>query len=474
MLFAVRNVQRTAHAVTRHLKPTQACTGVWKSCQRVAFFSSFPDHEILPMPALSPTMLAGDLVSWSLNIGDEVIPGNPVAELETDKASIAFEAQDDGYIAALLHEEGTQDIAVGTPIAVVVTDKDDVAAFANFTLADATGDSVTTSIAPTAATEEQPRAPAAPPAPAPTTSVPSSSDGARIFASPLARKIAREAGITVNGVSGTGPNGRIVRADVEAFIEAGGAVAGAEIAVAAASPEGALAAASFTDANVSNIRKVIAAKLTESKTTVPHYYLTIDIDLEQAQELRSKFNTTLADRGKKLSINDFVMKASAMAMKHVPEANSSWHGDFIREYHDVNINVAISVENGLVSPVVRSVNNLGLSDISSSVQDLASKASENKLGLDDLETGTFTVSNLGMFGVSEFAAIITPPQAAILAVGTASERVIPDEDSEIGYRFAEQMTVTLSCDHRVIDGAVGAQWLQAFKGYMEDPQTMLL
>lgn len=318
MLFAVRNVQRTAHTVTRHLKPTRACTGVWKSCQRAAFFSSFPDHEILPMPALSPTMEAGNLGAWSLNIGDEVIPGNPVAEIETDKASVAFEAQDDGYIAALLHEEGTQDIAVGTPIAVVVTDKDDVAAFANFTLADATGDSVTTSFVPTAATEEQPRAPTVPPAPAPTTSVPSSSDGARVFASPLARKIAREAGITVNGVSGTGPNGRIVRADVEAFIEvrdklllciastvvlsffhscihfvcgntilchyqAGGAVAGAEIAVAAASPEGALAAASFTDANVSNIRKVIAAKLTESKTTVPHYYLTIDIDLEQAQ-----------------------------------------------------------------------------------------------------------------------------------------------------------------------------------------------
>lgn len=427
------------------------------------------------MPALSPTMEAGNIGAWSLEIGDAIVPGNPIAEIETDKASVAFEAQDDGFLAAVLYEEGAEDIEVGSPIAVVVADEDDVAAFKNFTLKDAGGDASAPAAAAPAPAEAAPAPTPTPAAPAQTTAAPVARTGERVFASPLARKVARESGVEIADIGGSGPNGRIVRADVEAYLAAGGSQAQAEIAVQATSQEGGpIAAASFTDTKVSNIRKVIAAKLTESKTTVPHYYLTVSVDLEKLQELRQVFNENLAASGKKLSVNDFVLKAAALSMKTVPEANSSWLGDAIREYHDVNINVAISVEDGLVSPVLRSVENLGLADIASGVRDLATRASENELDLSDLETGTFTVSNLGMFGIDEFAAIITPPQSAILAVGAAEERVVPDDDSEEGYRFTEQMNVTLSCDHRVIDGAVGAQWLQAFKAYMEDPRTMLL
>lgn len=434
--------------------------------------SSFPAHEILSMPALSPTMTMGNIIAWRKKAGDEVAAGDIIAEVETDKATIEWEAQEDGVVAKLLVPEGSNGIDVGSPVLVMVDDKDSVAAFEGFTAGDAGGAPAAAPAAPKVeAAASKPAAAAAPAAaetkPKTTAAAPAAAaPGARIIASPYAKKLASEAGVSLAGVGGSGPKGRIVAADVQNLVASGGA-----------RPEvstGAAPISAYTDIEASQIRKITARRLLESKQNIPHYYLTVSCRIDRLSTVRASLNATLASTsGGKLSMNDFVVKASALALKAVPEVNASWHGEFIRQYHSIDCSIAVQTPAGLMVPILRNADRKGLAAISSEVRDLASRAKDGKLAPEEFTGGTFTVSNLGMFGVSQFAAIVNPPQACILAVGSAEKKVVPSAD---GTNFEEgtYMNVTLSCDHRVVDGAVGAQWLKAFKGYMEDPASMLL
>jgi len=434
--------------------------------------SSYPAHEILSMPALSPTMTMGNIVAWRKKAGDEVTAGDIIAEVETDKATIEWEAQEEGVIAKTLVPDGANGIDVGSPVLVMVDDKDSVAAFEGFTAEDAGG---APAAAPAAPKEEaaapKPAAAAAPaaeePKPkAPPAAAPPAAPGSRIIASPYAKKLASEAGVSIDGVGGSGPKGRIVAADVQNLVASGGR----KPPVSA----GAAPTSAYTDVEASQIRKITARRLLESKQNIPHYYLTVSCRIDRLSTVRESLNATLASTsGGKLSMNDFVVKASALALKAVPEVNSSWHGDFIRQYHSIDCSIAVQTPVGLMVPILKNADRKGLAAISNEVRDLAGRAKDGKLAPEEFTGGTFTVSNLGMFGVNQFTAIINPPQACILAVGTAEKKVVPSAD---GTNFEEGtfMNVTLSCDHRVVDGAVGAQWLKAFKGYMEDPASMLL
>jgi pyruvate dehydrogenase E2 component (dihydrolipoamide acetyltransferase) len=433
--------------------------------------SSFPAHEILSMPALSPTMTMGNIIAWRKKAGDEVAAGDIIAEVETDKATIEWEAQEEGVIAKILVPDGSNGIDVGSPVLVMVDDKDSVAAFEGFTAGDAGG---APAAAPAASKPEaaalKPAAAAAPAAaetrPKAPSAAPSAAPGSRIIASPYAKKLASEASVSLDGVGGSGPKGRIVAADVQNLVASGGA----RPAVAA----GAAPTSAYTDVQASQIRKITARRLLESKQNIPHYYLTISCRIDRLTTVRASLNATLASTsGGKLSMNDFVVKASALALKAIPEVNSSWHGDFIRQYHSIDCSIAVQTPAGLMVPIVRNADRKGLAAISSEVRDLAGRAKDGKLAPEEFTGGTFTVSNLGMFGVNQFAAIVNPPQACILAVGSAEKKVVPSTDGA-NFEQGTFMNVTLSCDHRVVDGAVGAQWLKAFKGYIEDPASMLL
>jgi pyruvate dehydrogenase E2 component (dihydrolipoamide acetyltransferase) len=291
----------------------------------------------------------------------------------------------------------------------------------------------------------------------------------RTFASPLARKVAVEQGVPIAAVAGTGPNNRVIRADVVEYA----AKTSSGAALSAAAP----VSDQYTDIPTTQIRKVIAARLTESKQTVPHYYLTVECRVDKLLRLRQELNSK-SDGSYKLSVNDFIIKAAALALKKKPTCNSAWFGDYIRRYHNVDINVAVSTDDGLFTPIVHDADKKGLASIANTVKELANKAKEKKLQPHEFQGGTFTISNLGMFGVKHFAAVINPPQSCILAIGATEKRVIPNEDKETSstqpYTTASVLSVTLSADHRVVDGAVGADWLQSFKEYMEDPVKMLL
>lgn len=420
---------------------------------------SFPAHEVMTMPALSPTMSEGTLLKWKKSVGDEIAAGDVLAEIETDKASMEWEAQEDGVLAQILVPDGTSGIQVGSPVFVQIDSSDDVEAFKTFTLADADGGGGAAA-KPAAAAAQEPVVPSAPSATRETTRAPVKPrmEGERIVASPYARKLASENNVDLARLEGSGPGGRIVAADVL------GAPAGSVPSIAGA----------FTDIANSNIRKIIAQRLLESKQQIPHYYLTATCRIDTVSDVRAKLNDALAaSNGGKISMNDFLIKASAMALKKVPEANASWHGDFIRQYNSVHCSVAVQTPAGLMVPVVRNADKKGLAAISADVKSLAAKAREGKLDPSASADGTFTISNLGMFGVSQFSAIVNPPQACILAVGSAEKKVVPSASGD-GFEEGTFVTVTLSCDHRVIDGAVGAQWLQAFKGYLENPASMLL
>lgn len=425
------------------------------------------------MPALSPTMEQGTIVSWNVTVGEEVSAGDSIADIETDKATMSFDASDDGYIAKFLVEEGAE-LAVGSPILVLAEEEEDVAAFANF--------EASASEAPAAAAAPEPAAPPAPAAvaTAPVTSAPAPAaapTGGRILASPLAKAMAAEAGLglEVFGASGTG--GRVTRADVEVYLEElANAPAPAPVVEQAAVPAAAAAATetgSWTDIPMSNVRKIIAGRLLESKQTIPHYYLSIDCCVDQLLETRATLNG-MADGAYKLSVNDFIVKASALSMQHVPEVNSSWMDTFIREHHTVDISIAVSTDNGLITPIVFDADRKGLAAIGNDVKELAGRAREGGLQPHEFQGGTFTISNLGMFGIKNFSAIVNPPQSCILAVGGSEKRVVPDPTAENGLGVATMMSVTLSCDHRVVDGAVGAAWLQQFKSYIENPLKMIL
>ena len=412
------------------------------------------------MPALSPTMEHGNLAKWLVSEGDTVSSGDMLCEIETDKATMEYEGIDDGVIAKILVPEGTEDVAVGTVIAVLAEEGEDIASIDVAPKAKAVPPSVVAAVSEKAA--PKPAVPAPAPAPAPL-----SNSGGRINASPFARRIAEQKGLDIRTIVGSGPKGRIVKADVET------AKAGAQVSapIATAAPVAVPTETPFEEIKLNNMRKTIARRLTESKQTVPHFYLTIDCEIDKLLALRKEANADSENTGVKLSVNDFIIKAVALALKKVPDANASFAGDKIYKYKRADISVAVAIDGGLITPVVRGACEKGLASISAEVKDLASRAKEGKLAPQEYTGGTFSISNLGMYGIKEFSAVINPPEGAILAVGAGEQRPVV-RDGELA--VATVMSVTLSCDHRVIDGAVGSEFLAAFKGYLQNPITMLL
>ncbi|MGH0186282.1 UNVERIFIED_CONTAM: hypothetical protein FKN15_021352 [Acipenser sinensis] len=425
--------------------------------------SSYPPHMKVLLPALSPTMTMGTVQRWEKKLGEKLSEGDLLAEIETDKATIGFEVQEEGYLAKIMVSEGTRDVPLGTPLCIIVEKESDIQAFADY---------VETGVAEMTTPPPPPPSPLSTPSPA---AIAAEKKG-RVFSSPLAKKLAAEKGIDVAQVTGTGPDGRVTRKDIETFVAPKTAPAPSVTAApppAAAPSTAAVPTGTFTDAPISNIRRVIAQRLMQSKQTIPHYYLSIDVNMDQVLDLRKELNEEVKSDNVKLSVNDFIIKASALSCLKVPEANSSWLDTVIRQNHVVDVSVAVSTPNGLITPIVFNAHIKGLAGISKDVTSLADKARQGKLQPHEFQGGTFTISNLGMFGIKNFSAIINPPQACILAVGGSEKRLLP-ADNERGFDVASMMSVTLSCDHRVVDGAVGAQWLAEFRKFLEKPITMLL
>ncbi len=404
------------------------------------------------MPQLSPTMTEGNLAKWLKNEGDAVKAGDIIAEIETDKATMEIEAVDEGTLGKIVVAAGTEGVAVNTVIAMILEEGENASALA-----------AAARVAPKARPAVVAPASAPTPRPAPAAAAPKA-DG-RIIASPLARRVAERAGLALAGLAGSGPNGRIVKADVEAALARGAPAP----APAAAPPLAAPPGAAYVDVPLSLMRKTIARRLVEAKQTIPHFYLTIDCVIDRLLALRKDLNGR--SDAYKLTVNDFVVRAVALALRKVPDANASWAETALRKWTSVDVAVAVALDGGLITPVVRDADRKGLAAISNEVKELAQRARAGKLMPEEYQGGSLSVSNLGMYGIQQFDAIINPPQAGILAVGAGSERPVVKDGA---LAIATVMTCTLSCDHRVIDGALGAQFLQAFKGFIEEPLTMLL
>lgn len=431
------------------------------------------------MPALSPTMTEGTLASWKVKEGDVVKAGKVIAEIETDKATMEVEAVDEGTIAKILIAEGTENVAVNTLIAVLLEEGEDTGSVDAFIAANSGAPKAAAAPQPVAASPVASQGQQAPVA-APAFSAPVMS-GARLFVSPLAKRMANNQRIDLSRVAGTGPHGRIVKADVELAIRSGGVTPNAPTAqpvaaAPAAAPKGPdakqladLLGIKYTEEKVTAVRKVIAQRLTESKQTVPHFYLNVAVNIDPLMKLRAELNDK-ADGKYKLSVNDFIIKASAVALKKVPAANASWNGNSILFYENADISVAVATPTGLITPIIKAAESKSLSDISNEMKDLAQRAKENKLKPTEFQGGTFSLSNLGMFGIKQFDAIINPPQACILAVGAGEKTAIVD-GGEI--KIATIMNCNLSVDHRVVDGAVGAEYLQALKAIIENPAELV-
>ncbi|OAX44735.1 dihydrolipoamide acetyltransferase [Rhizopogon vinicolor AM-OR11-026] len=425
------------------------------------------------MPAMSPTMTEGGIASWKKAEGETFSAGDVLLEIETDKATIDVEAQDDGILAKIIAQDGSKNVAVGSLIAILAEEGDDLSGAAQMA-------SEAASAPPPPKEEKTPQPPKAEEAPKPAPSQarsqeskPELAKGERIFASPIAKKIALERGIPLAQLKGTGPEGRIIREDVEKY-QPPTAAASATTAASSLGPTASLP--EYTDTPVSNMRRVIGSRLTQSKQELPHYYLTVEINMDKVMKLREVFNKTLGEKDKaaKLSVNDFILKAVACALNDVPEANSAWLGEVIRQYKKADISLAVATPTGLITPIVKDVGSKGLATISSEAKALAKKARDGKLAPQDYQGGTFTVSNLGMFDIDHFTAIINPPQSCILAVGSTKPTIVPAPEEERGFKTVNMMKVTLSSDHRTVDGAVGARWMTAFKGYLENPLTFML
>jgi pyruvate dehydrogenase E2 component (dihydrolipoamide acetyltransferase) len=438
----------------------------------------------IKMPALSPTMTEGNLAKWLKQEGDEVKAGDIIAEIETDKATMEVEAADEGKMGKIIVPEGSEGVKVGEVIALLWEEGEDASA----------------AVAPKAAAPAAPKvsAPAAEKpsvaskqdakAPAPRIAAPTADHGERVFASPLAKRIAAQAGLDLTALTGSGPHGRIVKSDIDAALAKGmpgkPAVApkSAEAAAVAGGP--APAVGPLTQERVAALagnmsyelvphtamRRTIAKRLTEAKQTVPHYYLTVDCEIDELLKVRGELNGRGGDRYK-LSVNDFVIRACALALKAVPAANASWSDDGILMWESADIAVAVAIENGLITPIIRNADAKGLSTISNEMKDLGSRAKAGKLKLEEFQGGTFAISNLGMFGIKDFCAVINPPHVAILAVGAAEQRPIVKNGA---LAIATIMSCTVSVDHRAVDGATGAVFLQAIKKLIEDPLSMLL
>jgi pyruvate dehydrogenase E2 component (dihydrolipoamide acetyltransferase) len=435
------------------------------------------------MPALSPTMTEGKLSKWLKKEGDEVKSGDVLAEIETDKATMEVEAVDEGYLAKIVVPDGTDGVAVNAVIGI---------------LTEQAGESVDApkaEVTPAKAAPEKPAPeqkgepekagppePSAPPAPKPAEKPATAAEhGERLFASPLARRMAKQAGIDLASLKGSGPNGRIVRADIEALGKAAPpAAAPAPEAKAAPAPAPAKAApaapitAPHKKIPNSSMRKVIARRLLESKQTIPHFYVVGHFEIDALLKLRADLNAKSAKDGPgafKLSVNDLLIKACAVALRRHPDVNASYTEEAIIQYDDVDISVAVAIPDGLITPIIRKADQLGLAAISNQMKDLGARAKSGKLKTEEFQGGGFSISNLGMFGTPEFSAIINPPQACILAVGAGEKRAVVKNDA---LAIATMMTCTLSCDHRVVDGALGAEFMATLKRIIEDPLSLML
>ncbi|EPE98554.1 pyruvate dehydrogenase complex dihydrolipoamide acetyltransferase [Rhizobium grahamii] len=442
----------------------------------------------ITMPALSPTMEEGNLAKWLVKEGDTVKSGDIIAEIETDKATMEVEAVDEGTVAKIVVPAGTEGVKVNALIAVLAADGEDVSAAA----------SGAGSAAPAPKAAEAPKAEAAPAAPVPAAAAPApaaapaavSAGGNRTFSSPLARRLAKDAGIDLSAIAGSGPHGRVVKSDVEAAVAGGGAKA----APAAAAPQAAAQAPAAAPKGASDesvlklfepgsyelvphdgMRKVIAKRLVESKQTVPHFYVSVDCELDALMSLRAQLNDAAPRKdgapSYKLSVNDMVIKAMALALRDVPDANVSWTETNMVKHKHADVGVAVSIPGGLITPIIRKAEEKTLSAISNEMRDLGKRAKDRKLKPEEYQGGTSSVSNMGMMGVKQFAAVINPPHATILAVGAGEQRPVVKNGQ---LAVATVMTVTLSTDHRCVDGALGAELLQAFKGYIENPMGMLV
>ncbi len=436
------------------------------------------------MPALSPTMEEGTLAKWHVKVGDTVKAGDVIAEIETDKATMEVEAVDEGVVEAILVDAGTENVKVNALIAKLTGE----------------GESPAPPPAKAAPAAEAPKAAAPAPAPAPAPAAPvqaagetaapakaapaAAPTGDRVFASPLARRLASAANLDLKAIAGTGPHGRVVKADIEAAQKGGAPAAktasasAPAAASAAAAPRAHLSleqqgipAGSYDLVPLDGMRKTIARRLTDSFRDVPHFPLVIDLEIDALLAARAKINSLLADQGVKVSVNDIVIKACAVALKRVPEANASYTPEGIAMHKHADIAVAVAIDGGLITPIVRAAETKGLAQISAEVKDLAARAKSKKLKPEEFQGGTFSVSNLGMFGIKQFASIINEPQGAIMSVGAGEQRPVV-KNGELA--VATVMTVTLTCDHRVVDGAIGAKFLAAFKPLIEEPLTLIV
>ena len=431
------------------------------------------------MPALSPTMEEGTLAKWLVKEGDTVSSGDIIAEIETDKATMEVEAVDEGTVGKLVVAEGTEGVKVNAVIAVLLEEGESAADIGDVSAAAAP--SAEAASVPSASADAGPAAPQAEAtSAAPTSVVPQAAAGSRVFASPLARRIAADKGIDLNQVKGSGPKGRIVKADVEGFTPVAAAPQAAAAQASAPSVPAGPAAETvmkmyadreYEEVKLDGMRKTIAARLSEAKSTIPHFYLRRNIELDALLALRKTMNGRLADQGVKLSVNDFVIKACAAALQRVPDANAVWAGDRILALRPSDVAVAVAIDGGLITPVIRDAHAKGLGQISNEMKDLASRARDRKLMPGEYQGGSFSISNLGMFGIDNFDAVINPPHGSILAVGAGAQKPVV-KGGELG--IATVMSVTLSVDHRVIDGALGAVFLQAIKDNLEDPAMMLV
>jgi len=418
----------------------------------------------LKMPALSPTMEEGSLAKWLVKEGDEISSGDIMAEIETDKATMEFEAVDEGVLAKIVVPEGTDEVKVGAVIAIIAEEGEDASSIE----APKAAAKAAPAPPPPPAAEPAP-AKASAPAPSPAPAAPASS-GDRIAASPLARRLAEQNGLDISSITGSGPKGRIIKADVDAALSGGGEEAPAKAVAPSAAAAVDPGEIPHEIEKLSNMRKTIARRLTEAKQTVPHIYLTVDIRLDALLDLRGKLNASLEPRDIKLSVNDLLIKALAAALMQVPKCNVSFAGDQLVSYSRADIAVAVSIPGGLITPIVTGANDKSLSAISTEVKELAGRAKEGKLQPHEYQGGTASISNMGMFGIRQFDAVINPPQGMIMAIGAGEKRPYVIDDS---LQIATIMSATGSFDHRAIDGADGAQLMQAFKQLVENPLGML-
>ncbi|MCF1467799.1 pyruvate dehydrogenase complex dihydrolipoamide acetyltransferase [Agrobacterium vitis] len=444
----------------------------------------------ITMPALSPTMEEGNLAKWLVKEGDTVKSGDVIAEIETDKATMEVEAVDEGVVAKIVVPAGTEGVKVNALIAILAAEGEDVSAAAAGGGASAPAKAEAPKAeAPKAETPAaKADAPAAAPQAAPQAAAPAAASGDRVFSSPLARRLAKEAGLDLKAISGTGPKGRVVKSDVEKAVSTGGAKPAAASAASGATPAPALAKGMSDDAVLKlfaegsyelvphdGMRKTIAKRLQESKQTIPHFYVSVDCELDALLALRAQLNTAAPEKdGKpvyKLSVNDMVIKAMALALRDVPDANVSWTDTNMVKHKHADVGVAVSIPGGLITPIIRQAELKSLSAISNEMKDLGARAKSRKLKPEEYQGGTTAVSNMGMMGVKNFAAVVNPPHATILAVGAGEERVVVKKGE---MKIANVMTVTLSTDHRAVDGALGAELLGAFKRYIENPMGMLV